>query len=78
MSAAGRVVIVRAREAQRPGRGPDYFGTPTADGARLACNPDVSFDTRGNRLLMIEPAGGNGCEGNSFALDLATATLSRL
>ena len=55
-----------------------YFGTPTADGAKLACSPDVSFDTRGNRLLMIEPPGGYGCQGGSFALDLATSTLSHL
>lgn len=53
-----------------------YDGSPTADGTTIACHPEPSFDTRDQRILMVEPVDASGCAGRVFAVDAATGELS--
>lgn len=55
-----------------------YDGHPTADGQTLSCTPNASFDSRQGRLVLVEPPGGYRCQGNAFALDVATGEFSSL
>lgn len=53
-----------------------YDGSPASDGNAIACHPEPSFDTRENRILMVEPIDASGCAGRVFAVDAATGELS--
>lgn len=55
-----------------------YDGSPTADGRALSCTPIASFDSLLGRILLVEPPGGYGCQGNVFALDLWDGSFSGL
>jgi hypothetical protein len=55
-----------------------YDGRPGSDGAAIACHPEPSFDTRDNRILMVEPIDSSGCAGRVFAVDATTGELTLL
>lgn len=53
-----------------------YDGAPTADGNVIACHPEPSFDTRDDRVLMVESVDISGCAGRVFAVDASTGELT--
>ena len=53
-----------------------YDGAPTAEGVTIACHPTPAFDTRDNRVLMVEPVDSSGCAGRVFAVDASTGALT--
>ena len=55
-----------------------YDGSPTADGKKLACMPNASFDIRENRLVLVEPPGEASCQGNVFTVDVVSGAFASL
>jgi hypothetical protein len=56
-----------------------YDGSPTADGAQLACRPNPAFDSRERRLLLVEPIGaGYDCKNGVFAVDVDTGAFTQI
>jgi hypothetical protein len=53
-----------------------YDGSPTADGNLIACHPEPSFDSREDRILMVEAIDASGCSGRVFSVDASTGELS--
>ena len=53
-----------------------YDGAPTTEGVTIACHPTPAFDTRDNRVLMVEPVDLSGCAGRVFAVDASTGELT--
>jgi hypothetical protein len=53
-----------------------YDGAPTAEGTLIACHPEPAFDSRENRILMVEAVDTSGCAGRVFAVDAGTGELT--
>jgi hypothetical protein len=53
-----------------------YDGAPTEEGTGIACHPEPSFDSRDDRILMVEAVDTSGCAGRVFAVDASTGELT--